>query len=70
MVLTGASVLVVECAPQSGCHPRLSKGSPSCLLPLWETLQDQQVGLTQAPFKFLPLFWDSKHMRFCMYPKD
>ena len=33
--------------------------SPCCLLPLWETLQHQQVGLTQTPFKFMPLRWDS-----------
>ena len=34
--------------------PRVSS---SCLLPLWETLQDQQVDLTQAPFKWLLLPW-------------
>ena len=27
--------------------------SSSCLLLLWESLQDQQVGLTQAPLKLL-----------------
>ena len=28
----------------------------SSLLPLWETLQDQEVGVTQDPFKLLLLF--------------
>ena len=27
-----------------------------------EALQDQQVGLTQALFKLLPLHWDSDHV--------
>ena len=42
--------------------------NPSLLLPLWETLQDEQVGLTQAPFKLLLLCWDSEYMRFCTCP--
>ena len=42
------------------------KGNPSCLLLLWETLQGQKVGLTQAPFKLLPLRWVSGHVKFCM----
>ena len=29
----------------------VSRVSSSCFLLLWEALQDQQVGLTQAPFK-------------------
>ena len=37
-------------AAVSVCVPRMNF---SCLLPLQETLQDQQVGLTQAPFKLL-----------------
>ena len=40
--------------------------SCSCLLPLWEILQDQQVGLTQAPFKLLLLPWVPEYMRFCV----
>ena len=40
----------------------------SCLLPLWEALQDQQVGLTQAPFTLLLLPQDSEHVRFCVHP--
>lgn len=39
--------------------------SSSCLLPLWESLQDQQVGLTQAPFKLL-LYSGSQ--TFCVQP--
>ena len=35
-------------------------GTPSCLLPFQEALQDQLVGLTQAPLKLLPLCWDSE----------
>ena len=45
--------------------PRVSL---SCLLPLQEDLQDQQVGLIQVPFKLLPLHWESEHVRFCMCP--
>lgn len=55
MVLT--SGLLVEWAPQmaatSICVPRVS---PSFLLPLWKALQNQ-VDLTQAPFKLLILPW-------------
>ena len=40
----------------------------SCLLPLWEALQDQQVGLTQAPFTLRLLPQDSEHVRFCVHP--
>ena len=43
-------------------------GSPCCLLALREALQDQQVGLTQAPFKLLPLRGDLEHVRFCVRP--
>ena len=43
-------------------------GVPSCLLLLQEALQDQQMGLTQASFKLLPLHWDSEHVRFCVCP--
>ena len=32
---------------------------------LQEAFQDQQVGLTSASFKLLPLHWDSECMRFC-----
>ena len=44
----------------------------SCLLPFWETLQDQQqVGLMQTPFKLLLLPWlpwVPEHVGFCMCP--
>ena len=42
--------------------------SPRCFLPFQEGLQDQQMGLTQAPFKSLPLCCVSEPWRFCMYP--
>ena len=38
--------------------------SLSCVLPPWEAFQDQQVGLTQAPFKLLPLYLDLEHRHF------
>ena len=39
---------------------------PSSLLPLWDTLQDQQVGLTYVPFKRLLLPWTPECVRFCV----
>ena len=39
--------------------------SSSCFLPLWESLQDQQVGLTQAPFTLLLLPRVSEHEILC-----
>ena len=41
--------------------------SPSCLLPLQEALQDQQVHLTQALFKCLLLPLISEHVKFCVH---
>ena len=41
--------------------------SPSFLLPLQETLQDQQVGLIQVPFTLLLLPWVLEHVRFRMH---
>ena len=49
----------VSVSPGGGAHG---------LLPLREALQDQQVGLTQAPFKLLLLPWISEHVRFCVRP--
>ena len=40
----------------------------SCLLPLWAALQDQQVGLPQAPVILLLLHGVSEHERFCPCP--
>ena len=39
-----------------------------CCLSFQKILQDQQVGLTQAPFKLFLLPWVPEHMRFCMFP--
>ena len=47
------------------CVPRVT---PVASMSLWETLQDQQVGLTQAPFTLLLLPQDSEHVRFCVHP--
>ena len=53
-------VHVVAGAPQSGwCQ---------CLCPQGKALQDQQLGLTQAPFKLFLLPWVPEHVRFCMFP--
>ena len=54
MAVASASVHMVEGAPQNGRFQcRCPQGESSCLLPLWEALQDQQLPLTQAPFKLL-----------------
>lgn len=39
-------------------------GSCSCLLPLWEAPQNQQMYLTRVPFKLLPLYWELEHVKF------
>lgn len=41
--------------------------TPSCPSPLRDYLQDQQMGLTQAPFKFLLQSWIPEHLRVCVY---
>ena len=46
----------------------IPRGSSSCLLPPQEAIQDQQMGLTQAPFNLLPLCWDLKCVRFNICP--
>ena len=45
--------------------PRVSLSHP---LPLQETLQDQQVGLAQAPIKLPLLSRVLVYMRFCVHP--
>ena len=40
----------------------VSRVSSSGLLPFWKALQDQQVCLTQTPFKLLLLPWVSEGM--------
>ena len=47
------------------CVLRVSLSYP---LPLQETLQDQQVGLAQAPIKLLLFPWILVHVRFCVCP--
>ena len=46
----------------------VSRVNCSYLLPLLETLQNQQVCLTQAPLKLLLLPWVLEHVRFCVHP--
>lgn len=53
MVLATTSVLMVMAV---GTY--ISRVSPRYLLPFWDALQDQKVGLTQAPSILLPLHWD------------
>lgn len=53
MVLATTSVLMVTAV--GTC---VSRVSPRRLLPFWDALQDQKVGLTQAPSLLLPLLWD------------
>ena len=76
MVLSSTSVLMVEQIPKIGGVAQswtwlmwlssssssnyVCRGSPSCLLSLCEICQDQQVGLTKAPFKtavYVMGFW-------------
>ena len=61
-----SSVHVVEGTPKYGCcwcpgHQLCPQGQlqPPTPLPLWETPQDQQVGLAQGPVNFLRLPWVS-----------
>ena len=51
--------LMLACC-QHLCPQREPYLSPASL----QTLQEQQVGLTQASFKLLPLPWDLEHVRF------
>ena len=53
MVLATTSVLTAMAV--GTC---VSRVSPRRLLPFWDALQDQKVGLTQAPSLLLPLRWD------------
>ena len=52
-------------AAASVCDVRVSC---TCPLPLGETLQDQQVGLTQAPTQLWLLPWVPEPVRFCVHP--
>ena len=57
-MLASTSVYMVERAPKNGCHQCLClQDVLQFTLASPETPQDQQVGLTQAPFKFLLLPW-------------
>ena len=66
MALASTGVIAIEWDPKVAAG-RISfpRGSSTCLLPLQGGLQDQQVGVTQAPVKLLPLCWDLERVRFC-----
>ena len=69
MAVATASVHEVVGALQNGYFQCLCpQGESSCLLPLWEALQDQQLPLTQAPFKLLLQSWVLEHVRFFLPP--
>ena len=72
MILASTDAILVKQTPQNAyCQCLYSpRGVPSCILPLWEDLQDQKVGLTQTPFKLLPLHWDSACEILCAPFKD
>lgn len=52
-------------AAASACE---SRESFICFLPLQEALEDQQVGVTQAPFRLLLLPWVLEHVRLSVHP--
>lgn len=58
MVFDSVIISTIERAPKmSLTNVSIPRELLDCLLPLWQLLQDQQVGLTQASFKLLPLHW-------------
>ena len=70
MALTSTGVHIVEWAPSIQKWMSLMSvclGWAPVVLTLWETLQDQQVGLTQAPFKLLLLPWVPECVRTCVH---
>ena len=68
MALASTSVHVVECASQNDCRQRLCHQGELLLPPAsLGDFPDQQVGLTQAPFKSL-LPWVPELVRFCVHP--
>ena len=57
MATTSISVHVIEGSSQgmAAISVYVPRVSCSCLLPLWETPQDQQVSLARGPIKLLLL---------------
>ena len=67
MVLISTRILMAEQVSKRQLLPTsVSRGWAPIALPSWKSLQDQLVGLTQAPFKVLPLPWVSGWGRFCV----
>ena len=68
MVPASASVFLADKIPEmASASIYVPRGSFHCLLLLQEALQDQQMGMTQAPFRLLTLPWVLEHVRFCMH---
>lgn len=64
MVPPGAGVIEIDRTPElAAVRISVLSRHPSCLLPLWQALQDQQVGLTPATFKLLPLCLYFEHVK-------
>ena len=58
MVPANVSVFMADKTPEmASASIYVPRGNFGCLLLLQEALQDQQMGMTQAPFKLLPLLW-------------
>ena len=56
MALISTRILMAEQVSKRQLLPTsVSRGWAAIALPSWKSLQDQLVGLTQAPFKVLPL---------------
>ena len=69
MAPASTSVPMVEVALwMAATNAYVPRVSCSCLLLLREILQDQQVGLTQAPIKLLLLPWVLECVKFCGCP--
>ena len=68
MVPASVSVFMADKIPEmASASIYVPRGNFHCLLLLQEALQDQQMGMTQAPFKLLPLPWVLEHVKFCMH---
>ena len=71
MALFITSVLVIEWVSKNGWHQCMYPQGKFQLLPASPvSLQDQQVGLTLAPFKSLLLHWVPDCVKFCVHFKN
>lgn len=68
MALASFGASMVEKHLQSGFfQPLCGQGDPAAFCSPG-AFHNQQVGLTQVPFKLLPLGWYSEHVRSCVCP--